>query len=68
MASPFFMFIAYTFAILDGYSHQTIDYISNTFNGFKMAYFSKQSVIILYFYLKYNKKILNKNGRKRKSK
>ena len=68
MASPFFMFIAYTFVILDGYSHQTIDYISNTFNGSKMAYFSKQSVIILYFYLKYNKKILNKNGRKRKSK
>lgn len=68
MASPFFMFIAYTFVILDGYSHHTIDYISNTFNGSKMAYFSKQSVIILYFYLKYNKKILNKNGRKRKSK
>ena len=54
MASPFFMFIAYTFVILDGYSHQTINYISNTFKGSKMAYFSKQSVIILYFYLKYN--------------
>lgn len=41
MASPFFSFIAYTFVILGTYNHQTIDYISNIFNGSKMAYFSK---------------------------
>ena len=46
IASPFFyvrkseiylslVFIAYTFVILDGYNHQTIDYISNAFNGSK---------------------------------
>lgn len=48
------MFIAYTFVILDGYNHQTIDYISNALNGSKMAYFSKQRELKLYFYLKYN--------------
>ena len=54
------MFITYTFVILDGYNNQTIDYISNAFNGSKMAYFPKQSLIILYFYLKYNSKKLIK--------
>ena len=61
MASPFFCFIAYTFVILDGYRHHTIYLYLFSFNGSKNGlYLAKQSIIILYFYLKYNSKKLIK--------
>ena len=50
------MFIAYTFVILDGYRHQTIDYTSFPLMALKWLILAKQSIVILYFYLKYNSK------------